>query len=179
MRRLTPRLKVAATVLMTIAVPAGCNRERPRGETIEESSSNLASIVHVADPATATQLIRGFHSVEQNAWRWTKGEFSVALRPPAQAAQKGARLVLRFSVPPPVLQRLSEVSISAKVEGTVLPGERYTQAGDLVYRQDVPASVLSGATAIVDFALDRTLPPGTLDQRELGIVVSSIGFEAR
>jgi hypothetical protein len=31
----------------------------------------------------------------------------------------------------------------------------------------------------VDFALDKFLAPGAADQRELGVVVSSIGFEAK
>ena len=179
MRRLIPRMNAAIAVVLAAAVAAGCSRQKPRVETIEEPASSMASIVHVADPATATQLIRGFHEVEENAWRWTKGTFSVALRPPAQGAQKGARLVLRFSVPPPVLQQLSSVSVSAIVEGTTLPTEKYSRGGDQVYRHDVPPSALSGSTATVDFSLDRTLPPGTLDQRELGIIVRSIGLEPK
>jgi hypothetical protein len=179
MRRLTVSLSAGTVILLTAAVTAGCSRERVQGETIEESGSGIASIVHAADPATATQLIRGFHDVEQNAWRWTKGAFSVALRPPAGAAQKGATLVLRFSVPPSILQKLSTVGLSAKVEGTALPAETYSRAADHIYRKDVPSSALSVAVATVDFSLDKSLPPGTLDHRELGIVVKTVGFEAK
>jgi hypothetical protein len=60
-----------------------------------------------------------------------------------------------------------------------LPAETYTRPGDHIYRQDVPPSALSAAVATVDFSLDKSLPAGTLDQRELGIVVESVGFEAK
>ena len=179
MRRLGSRLSAWMGIALLASAAPGCNRQRAQVETIEESSAGIASVVHVADPATATQLVRGFHDVEQNAWRWTKGSFSVALRPPAGSAQKGAMLVLRFSVPPQVLERLSSVTVSAKVEGTALPSENYTRAGDYIYRHEVPPSVLRVEIATIDFSLDRSLPPGTLDQRELGIVVKSVGFEAK
>jgi hypothetical protein len=164
---------------VAVSAVAGCNRQRVQGETIEESGTGIASVVHAADPATATQLIRGFHDIEQNAWRWTKGAFSVALRPPAGASQKGATLTLRFSLPEQVVERLSSVAISATVEGLALPGESYNRAGNHVYRRDVPPTALSAAIATVDFSLDKSLPAGTLDQRELGLVVNSVGFEAK
>jgi hypothetical protein len=179
MRGLRSRPAAAIATVFVISCVAGCHRERVQGETIEESEVRIASVVHTADPATATQLLRGFHDVEQNAWRWTRGAFSVALRPPSGAAQKGATLTLRFSVPQQVLERLSSVAVSAVVEGTALPAQSYKQAGTHVYRQDVPSSALAASIARVDFSLDKSLPPGTLDQRELGIVVSSIGLEAK
>jgi hypothetical protein len=43
----------------------------------------------------------------------------------------------------------------------------------------VPASALSSDAVSAEFALDKFLPPGTVDQRELGVVVTSIGFEAK
>ena len=55
----------------------------------------------------------------------------------------------------------------------------YTTAGDHTYSKDVPASALNTDAVTVDFALDKFLPPGTVDQRELGIVVTSIGFESK
>jgi hypothetical protein len=179
MRGLTRRVSGGIAILLAASVAAGCNRGRFQGETIEESGSGIASVVHTADPATATQLIRGFHDIEQNAWRWTKATFSVALRPPAGASQKGAVLALRFSLPEQVIERLASVAVSAAVEGTSLPAQSFTRSGDHVYKQEVPPSALSVPIATVDFSLDKSLPAGTLDQRELGIVVNSVGFEAK
>lgn len=172
MRRLS--LVVVGLLLVT-----GCKRKATPVETIEEPSATLATMVHVADPATAGQLVNGFYDVEQNSWRWTMGKFSVALRPPAEAAQKGANLVLRFSVPEPVIQKLSAVTISATVDRTMVGPETFSKPGDQVYRREVPAAAFSGQSSNVSFVLDKFLPAGSVDQRELGIVVSSVGFEAK
>jgi hypothetical protein len=136
-------------------------------------------MLHVADPRAAPQLLNGFHDVEQNAWRWTMGKFAVTLRPPANASQKGARLILRCAVPATIIQRLTAVSLAANVEGVSLPEETYSRVGEYVYSHDVPAKVLAMNAVKVEFSLDKCLPPGGTDQRELGIIVSMVGFEAK
>ena len=40
----------------------------------------------------------------------------------------------------------------------------------------MPPNLLAGESVKVDFALDKALPPGASDQRELGLVVSAVGF---
>ena len=174
------RLILAAAIFAVAA--AGCNRnkrERVKVELTDESSSQIASIVHVADPRASVQLIKGFHDVEQNAWRWTMGKFSVTLRPPKGAAERGAALQLKFSVPDAVLEKLKTVTLTANVNGTAIPGETYSKAGDYTYARDVPATALNAEAVTVNFALDKFLTPGSVDQRELGIVVASIGLEAK
>ncbi len=170
--------RLAALVLCATLTTA-CSRRKPVVETIEESQSSLASVIHVADPAVASQLIHGFYDVEANAWRWTMGKFSVVLSPPAGAKEKGATLVLRFSLPERVLAELQSVTISASVNGFPLAPETYKKSGEQVYRRDVPANAIAGSDAKVDFALLRSLQPGALDERELGIIASSIGFESK
>ena len=34
-------------------------------------STQLSSAINVGDPRAAIQLLRGFHDIENNAWRWT------------------------------------------------------------------------------------------------------------
>ncbi len=136
-------------------------------------------MLHVADPKASAQLVKGFHDVEQNAWRWTMGKFAVTLRPPANASQKGARLILRCAVPATIIQRLTAVRLAANVEGVSLPEETYSRVGEYVYSHDVPAKVLAMNAVKVEFSLDKCLPPGDADQRELGIIVSMVGFEAK
>lgn len=181
MRRLIGTAIPASCLAIALAFGAtACKRhKKPRVETVEESSPALAAVVNVADPRASTQLLKGFYDVEQNAWRWTMGKFSVTLRPPLNAPQRGATLVVKFAIPDAVLSHTKSMTLSANVNGTQIPGETYSTPGDHTYSKDVPSSALASDAVTVDFALDKYLPPGTVDQRELGIVVTSIGFEAK
>jgi hypothetical protein len=175
LRRDRPR--AAAILIATLALaPLACKRHGRVTVQTEEEGPLLATIVHVADPRAAAQLLSGFYGVEQNSWRWTAGKFSVALRPPRTAAAKGATLQLKFSVPDVVIAKLKAMSLSASVNGAPLSPESYTQAGEFTYTRDVPANLLVGESARVDFSLDKTIPPNSSDQRELGVVVSTVGL---
>jgi hypothetical protein len=168
MRRL---LWFAAAVFL-----AACSQSEPEAPAAPaEQPPGPASVVQVADPKAAVQLLEGWHAVEQNAWRWTQKRFAVSLRPPAPG--KAATLQLKFSLPEALLKRLQSVTLSAAVNGVALPGETYTAPGAHVYARSVPANALAADVARVDFSLDKALPPGEVDSRELGIVVSSVGLE--
>ncbi len=154
-----------------------------RGEKItprptEEEPPALASVVQVSDPRLASQLVRGFHDIEQNAWRWTMGSFAAKLRPPRGAERTGARLELRFSLPDVVLSRVKSVPLSAKVEGQPLTPQTYTNAGEQLYQADVSAGVLNKDLVTVEVSLDKFLAGGQVEARELGVIVSSIGLIA-
>lgn len=170
-------LTLTATLLLA---GAGCKRrESVRVQHTEEEAPQLATAIHVADPRSAAQLVGGFHDVEQNAWRWTTGKFAVMLRTPRGAAEKGAVLRLKFSVPEPVLAKLKTVSLSASIDGTTLTPETFTQPGEFTYEREVPAPLMARDSAKIDFFLDKSLPPGSVDQRELGVIVSSVGLESK
>jgi hypothetical protein len=167
----------ALTVLLLVN---GCrSKSKVQVQATDEEAPQLASMVHVADPKMATQLINGFYPVEEHAWRWTAGKFSVLLRPPRTSAENGAVLQLKFAVPEPIIAKLKTVSLSATLNDTHLPAETYTQAGEFTYTREVPPKVMAGEAVKVDFALDKALPPGPQDSRELGIVVSAVGFEPK
>jgi hypothetical protein len=174
------RYRCLLPALAALLLLSGCrSKQKVKAQATEEEAPQLASMVHVADPKLATQLINGFYPVEGQAWRWTAGKFSVLLRPPRGSAEKGAVLQLKFAMPEPVISKLKTVSISASLNGTTLPAEAYTQAGEFTYAKEVPPKVISGEAVKVEFALDKSLPPGPQDQRELGIVVSAVGFEPK
>jgi hypothetical protein len=177
-RRSANRVPISAAILVSIlAIAPGCKRHRPVTVRTVEEAPALASVVATADPNAAVQLIGGFYGVEQNSWRWTAGRFSVLLRPPRTAAANGAVLQLKFTLPPVALSKMKSVSLSAYVNGTALTPETYRKAGDYIYSRDVPANLLVGDQARVDFSLDKTIPPGAVDRRELGVVVSLVGFQ--
>jgi hypothetical protein len=53
------------------------------------------------------------------------------------------------------------------------------EAGQYIYSREIPANLLTGDVARVDFSLDKTIPPTAADRRELGVVVSVVGFQPR
>ncbi len=144
-----------------------------------KQAESLLSTIHTADPKAAPQLLRGFYPVEGNAWRWSAGKFAVALRPPTGAAQSGAKMTVKFVIPDSSMARNKTMTLSGSVGGTALAPETYTKAGEHTYVREVPPAALAGDKVIAEFALDKFLPAGAIEQRELGVVVNSIGFDPR
>lgn len=140
-----------------------------------QDAKRIPITVTVGDPRAAQQLLSGFHEVE-GSWRWTAKQFVVELGTPSGAAGRGATLELRFTLPPVVIEKNQSVTLSAAVDGNVLPSETYKQAGDLVYKQDVPESLLARDSVKVAFEVDKTLSPGGQDQRVLGVIASSVSL---
>ena len=158
-------LAVALLCLAPLAVaPSGCKK------------TPLQSTVNMGDPRIAGQLVDGFYGVEAGAWRWTGKQFSVKLRVPDSAAQKGATLRFLLTVPPAVIEKNTSVTVSASLEGQMLAPETYSAEGQYTYKRDVPAGVLGGSDTVVSFQLDKSMIPGGLDKRELGIVATSIAL---
>jgi len=170
-----------AALLLAALLPATTACKRPDVRTVEtiEEAPRLASTVHVGDRAVASQLTSGFYDVEANAWRWTEQRFAVTLRPPVHAAEQGAVLELHLTVPPPSIAKLGTMALSASIGGVALAPETYTKAGDYTYRRAVPANLLAGDAVRIDFQLDKAMPPGDVDKRELGVVVSSAGLVSK
>jgi hypothetical protein len=168
-----------SVLLVTLALaPLGCKR-KPAVAPPSGEAPGMASTVHMGDPETAPQLISGFYGIEQSAWRWTGRRFSVVLRTPSGAAQKGATLQLRLTVPAVIIEKLKTISLSAAIGATTLPPETYTQAGEYTYTREVPPALLAGDSVRVDFQLDKSIPPSGADARDLGVVVLSAGVELK
>src|ERR1035438_5211084 len=176
-RRPANHMAIAAAILvLSLAVaPAGCRRHRRVTVQTTEEAPTLASMVATADLHAAKQLMSGFYGVEQNSWRWTGARFSVLLRPPRTAARNGAVLQLKFAIPDVAVPRRKGVSPSAYVNGTALTPETYPQAGQFIYSREVPANLLAGDVARVDFSLDKTLPPTAADRRGRGVEITTGG----
>jgi hypothetical protein len=172
-------LTVALLVILAFA-PVGCKRRKaPLPQTMEDAPPELAATVHMNDPKAAEQLISGFHQIENKAWRWTAREFVLVLRPPAGSAQLGAALQAHLTVPAVVIDKLTKVSLTSSIGGTALTTETYTKPGDYLYQTDVPPSLLRGGAVKVEFTLDQAIPASATDQRELGVIVSSVGLKLK
>ena len=159
---------------------AGCkHREKKIQAQTDEDGATLASVVGMGDAKTASQLLKGFHNVEESSWRWTMGQFAVALRPPRNAVARGAVLHFKFVLPEAVLAKVPKMSLSAAINGTPLPPETYTTSGEMDYTRAVDGKLLAGDAVNVEFTLDKFIPAGMIEQRELGVIATSVGFEAK
>jgi hypothetical protein len=174
-----PALPICLVLALAIA-PLSCKRTKTvQVQPTDEEGPRLAAVVHVSDPKIEPQLVSGFYAIEGNAWRWTAKQFSVVLRVPSGASQRGATLDLALTVPQVTIDKLTSVTLSGSIEGHPLPPETYTKAGPYHYKQDVPPGALTAASAKLQFNLDKAMPPANGDQRELGIIVASIGLESK
>ena len=179
MRRLRTRIVLTA-LAVGLALTGSCRREdKIKLEEPDESTPTLASTVHAADPKTALQLIKGFHPVEQSSWRWTMGTFAVTLHPPTGAAERGATLTSKFSLPEALFQKIKATTLTATIQQTSIGSNTYHQPGEYTFRADVPPEFLKGEAVTIQFALDQFLPAGAVDGRELGAVFLFAGLEAK
>ncbi len=172
------RLMVVAVTLAALTGLAGCKKDKKAIQYVDEGGSQLASAVNVADPKTAIQLLRGFHDVENNAWRWTGPKFAVALRPPKDTGADGAKLFLEYAVPDLFIQKVPKTTLSILVNGKALEPEVIAKAGGSRLERPVPAELLKGDVINIDFSLDKYLTAGQVDQRELGLIVSIVGLQS-
>jgi len=168
---------LAAGLASLIAVRCGPPEIAPV-QPVEEQPALLSSL-HMADAQAAPQLLTGFYAVEQNAWRWTAKEFTVILGLPAGAKEKGARLRFRFVIPEVVHQKLGNLTLTLSVGGQALHRQTFTSAGQQELVCDIDRQWLGGDGLTVHFSLDKALPPGPVDRRELGVVAQSISLETR
>jgi hypothetical protein len=167
----------ALAVALALA-PSGCKQKK--SETgAGTAPAPMASIVRMNDSRVAGQLLSGFYGIENGAWRWTAKQFTLALATPAGAAQRGAVLELKLTVPPVTIQRLQKVELSANVNGSALPAETYTEPGQFSYRREISGAVLAGNSARIAFQLDKAMAPSGADLRELGVIVSSASLQAK
>jgi hypothetical protein len=161
----------SAAILTTVAVALtfAC-RHKEKG---------LSSMINMADPSTAPQLVSGFHALENGAWRWTMRKFSVMLKPPLGSDQNGAMLRFRLFISDDQINRVGPITLSAEIDGHPLDPQTFTKPGDYAYSRTVPADLLKAPSVKVVFSLDKAREPDGVDGRQLGVVASLIGLQPR
>jgi hypothetical protein len=146
---------------------------------MNREDSETLSDVPMNSSRAAKQLLTGFYNVENGAWRWTAKTFAIDLGVPAGAATKGGTLRFRLVFPDPSFQALHSITLSAKVNETPLASQTYSTVGEQTYTRDVPASALASSPVRVTFTLDKALPPGPVDIRELGVIANEISLSSK
>ena len=172
-----------STVLLALALLAsGCgqkaNQTAQKDEGEPAANTPLVSSLKMNAPCAKEQLTKGFYQLESGAWRWTAGNFTVTLKTPPGAAQKGAVLTLNLVASASVLQQVHSQGLTAAVGSQTLKTEKYVDAGSHTFTADVPASLLTGDTVAIDFSLDNSLPPSSSDRRELGLIVTAASLDS-
>ena len=174
---------LAAGLLAALTLTGACRGKHSRlaveNEEPAEAAPRMAATLKMNDPAAPAQLVKGIYGLEGGAWRWTAGHFSILLRSPLSAAQHGGTLTFGFTVPEVVTQKLGPVALTASVGATRLKSETYAKPGAYTFTADVPAELLTKDSVTVDFALDKSIPASAADQRELGVIATSVGLESK
>jgi hypothetical protein len=165
--RFTRRAAILTTVALALTV--GC-RHKEKG---------LSSMVNMADPSTATQLVSGFHAVENGAWRWTMRKFSVVLKTPQGAETNGAMLRFKSFISDDQINRLGPITLTADVDGHQLEPQTFSKPGEYVYSRLVPAEALKAPSVKASFTLDKSREPDSVDGRQLGVVALLVGLQPR
>ena len=129
----------------------------------------------VVEPGVTSRLLSGWHALEEWTWRWTERRFSAALRVPRRSATP--TLALEFVLVESLLERLGPVTVSARLAGALLSPQTYDRPGEHVYRRQVPTAVLTEDEVVVEFELDKALPPDASDHRELGLIARSLQLQ--
>jgi len=116
-------------------------------------------------PEAGQQIAAGIYDLEGN-WRWMSGRGVVLLKNPGTPLP----LDVEFTIPAPAPAR----RVSVRVDGKVVAEKTYAAPGAYLLSSAAPVEV-TGPAATVVVAIDRTFRvPG--DHRELGIVLTRIGF---
>ncbi|MGH9675069.1 MAG: class I SAM-dependent methyltransferase [Bryobacteraceae bacterium] len=120
---------------------------------------------------TSGELIAGWHAPEGwSDWRWTERRFSVMFR--GVPHDRDLFLSLRFLLPARMQERLGALTIGVTANGAPLPARAYAASGDHLYKNSVPHT--ESGEVLLEFTLDKWLPPEGGDLRELGVVVHSV-----
>ena len=136
----------------------------------------MLSYLKLADVRTKAQLRSGWYGIEDGGWRWMSKQAAAVLRVPADAAPV---FEVHLFFPPDYQQRAGgPVTLSVLLDGRPLTHETYSQPGGYSLSIAVPRNRLTAPDATVALQLNRAMPPGGNEKRELGAVVSGFGFVA-
>jgi len=117
-------------------------------------------------PQAQQQIVTGIYQLEGGAWRWMARSATILLRPPDHAAP----LTVHFTIPDASPARQVTIALNDRV----VASRAYSMPG--MYTLTSPPVNASGDSAQLTITIDKSFSvPG--DSRELGIILTSAGFE--
>jgi len=176
MPRLAGSLALALAVVLLL-VGDSCKSRKPRQEIlVDDNEPVVRERVAANDASVASQLVRGFYEVESGAWRWTMPRFSIRFQVPAGARQKGAVLRSELVLPEVIFRSTGPVALEVSAAGQQLGAQTMPTAGNHTLQWNIPAEALVTETITLDFRLGKSVPPGAVDPRELGLIFLRAGL---
>lgn len=115
-------------------------------------------------PRYSVQILEGWHPLEQNSFRWTERRFSIQINRPHLI--RFSTMHFNFRLP-----AAGPVTIAATVNGIGMPPVTFATEGEQSYSIKLPREALKAPVIRVDFAVDKCLPAGAFDERELALLV--------
>ncbi len=172
MRRL-----IGTLVLVSVLTGVSCKTRKPRNEVlVDDNEATVSEVVPANDSRVTSQLVRGFYELESGTWRWTMPKFAIRFLVPAGAKEKGAVLKADLVLPEVIFKSTGPIRLTATAGGKSLGEQPLAQVGDHSISYSIPAEALTTETITVEFTLDKTLPPGAVDPRELGLIFIKSGL---
>jgi hypothetical protein len=141
---------------------------------IQPDSIGQGSVPESAGAARPPEKLEGLYPPESGGFRWTKREFAMTF-----GGTGAARLILQLYIPDASIQKLGDITLSARLGDHNLAPETFRRPGQYAFERDVSAEWLHPGGNRFDFTLDKSLAPTAQDGRELGIVVVSASLEPR
>ena len=120
-------------------------------------------------------LLGGWHKIEPAGWRWTERRFAVAFHDCKR--ERRAHLRLNFALPESLVEQLNPLRLAAAAEGRELGVETYQSSGEHLFQAHLPEDLLEREPVVIEFELDKAVPPGPVDKRELGVIVTSVELD--
>src|SRR5579862_650361 len=138
--------------------------DRIRADLVVERQPTLTDLPMNA-PEARQQIVSGLYDLDGATWRWMGARASVLLKAPADPTPLRAV----FTIPPMAPAR----RVTLSIDGQEVASQTYAVPGS--YTLDAPPHAIYTSTVTVTLAIDKTFSVPT-DTRELGIIVSEIGF---
>src|SRR3954447_23299788 len=104
------RRATCALLLLAVALAPACKGRKVRSRGTDEGTPRMASVLNMGDPKVEPQLVTGLYAVEGGGGCWGAKPLTVTLRQPCGSAQKGAKLSVKLTVPPVVIEKNKNVS---------------------------------------------------------------------
>ena len=140
--------------------------DQVQAETMIERKPVLTNLPMNA-PEAEQQIVSGLYSLENSQWRWTGKTAIMLLKPPAQSTP----LVMRFFIPDSAPAR----EITVKLNDEIIARETYSKPGSYTL-VSLPVHPV-GDSAEVSVSVDKSFSTQQ-DKRELGVILTQIGFES-
>ena len=145
--------------------------------SLREHDERVFTLLKNRGALETVELLSGWHAAEATGWRWTARQFSVRAQIPEGDGELQVLAALFISAESRL--RLGPLTLHCRANGVPLSPQTYDSPGDVVYQAAIPRVALGESSVLLEFSLNKAMPAGEGDQRELGLIVASIDVSWR